>query len=194
MKMNIIIAGVGGQGILLASRVLGCLAMAEGNDVKVSEVHGMSQRGGDVITHVRIGEEVYSPLIEEGTADVVIAFEQLEALRALPLLKRGGRIIVNTQKMMPMPVLTGAASYPEDIMEKLEAHGSVLALDAMAVAKACGVERAVNIVLLGAFASTQAIAKEAWLQAVETCVPKRAADANREAFVMGWRIANEHNA
>ena len=186
MNMNVIIVGVGGQGILLASRVLGRLAMDAGRDVKVSEVHGMSQRGGDVITHVRIGENVLSPLVEEGTADAVIAFEQMEAVRALPYLKPGGWIVANTQKIAPAPVLTGAAVYPDGLLDTLAAAGELTALDARSIAQEAGVSRAVNIVLLGAFASRQRLEQAAWLEAVDACVPSKTIEANRRAFLAGW--------
>lgn len=189
MNMNVIIAGVGGQGILLSSRVLGKLAMDAGLDVKVSEVHGMSQRGGDVITHVRIGEHVLSPLIEEGTADAIIAFEQLEALRALPFLKSNGLIVVNTQKIPPMPVLTKAAIYPEDILPKLAAHGRLVALDAWAIASKCGILRAVNIVLLGAFARQMQMQQTDWQKAIDACVPPQTRQLNQKAFMTGWEAA-----
>ena len=153
MTENILIVGVGGQGTLLASRVLGALYTAMGENVKISEVHGMSQRGGSVVTYVRHGDEVASPIICEGEADVVLAFEQLEALRFVTSLKKGGRIIVNTQKIMPMPVVTGAAEYPADVIEKLNATGArVTAVDALAIAEKAGSAKAVNIALLGVMA------------------------------------------
>lgn len=189
MKLDVIIVGVGGQGILLASRVLGHIAMQEGQDAKVSEVHGMSQRGGDVITHVRIGEAVGSPLIEEGTADAIIAFEQMEAARAIPYAKDDCLLIVNTQKIPPMPVLTGAAAYPEGILESLASAGRLCAIDAHSVARECGAPRAVNIVLLGAFARWQGQPKEEWLLAVEACVPPKTIEANRRAFLAGWEMS-----
>lgn len=189
MTMNVIIAGVGGQGILLASRVLGRLAMDAGLDVKVSEVHGMSQRGGDVITHARIGEHILSPLIEEGTADAVIAFEQLEALRTLPFIKKDGVLVVNTQRIPPMPVLTRAVPYPDDIMEKLAAHGNLLAVDALSIANACGAARSVNIVLLGAFARRMEMDQDKWLAAMEACVPGHTVLINKRAFMAGWEVA-----
>ena len=185
-KMNIIIAGVGGQGILLSSRVLGKLAINSLMDVKISEVHGMSQRGGDVVTHVRIGEQIASPLIEEGSADAVIAFEQLEALRALPFLKQNGLIVVNTQKIPPMPVLTKAAAYPEDILGQIAARGNLAALDAQAIARECGAPRAVNIVLLGAFAHHMEMDRQSWQSAIETCVPPKTRQTNQKAFLAGW--------
>ena len=136
-QTNILIVGVGGQGTLLASVLLGNLGLSKGYDVKLSEVHGMAQRGGSVVTHVKISEgTVSSPLIEEGDADVIIAFEELEAYRWLPYLKKGGTIYVNTQKILPMPVIMGKAKYPEHIMETLEEHaGAVKALDALSSIK-----------------------------------------------------------
>ena len=187
MKKDIIIVGVGGQGILLASRVLGKLAMDAGLDIKVSEVHGMSQRGGDVITHVRIGEEVISPLVTEGEADAIVSFELMEAARALPFLKgQGGCIVVNSQKIEPVTVKIGAAQYPEGLEELLRAHGDVLELDARAAAMACEAPKSVNIVLLGAYAAGEEFAQEAWLKAVEACVPPKTIEANRRAFLAGW--------
>ena len=133
---SVMIVGVGGQGTLLASRLLGAAMTAKGFDVKVSEVHGMSQRGGSVVTYVRYGEKVYSPIIEEGEADIVLAFEQLEAARYLPYLKKGGAVVVNTQKMDPMPVVTGAAKYPEGVLDAIAAKGvQVLAVDALSLAE-----------------------------------------------------------
>ncbi len=192
MNMNVIIVGVGGQGILLASRVMGRLAMNAGRDVKVSEVHGMSQRGGDVITHVRIGDAIQSPLIEEGTADAIIAFEPMEAVRALPYLKKSGYIVAGTQKIEPMPVITGAAKYPEDLMDTLRTAGGLFAFDALRVARECGVQRAVNIVLLGAFARGQSMDQALWLEAVEACVPPKTIEANRRAFLAGWEAMKEN--
>lgn len=190
MQSDIIIVGVGGQGILLASRVLGKLAMDAGQDVKVSEVHGMSQRGGDVITHVRIGEAVASPLIEEGTADAIIAFELMEAVRALPFLKKKGLIVVNTQQIAPMPVLAGAAKYPDNLLGTLRSSaGGLFAFDALRVARDSGAQRSVNIVLLGAYAHKVAAEQAQWLQAVEACVPPATREMNRRAFLAGWEAA-----
>ncbi len=189
MKLDLIIVGVGGQGILLASRVLGRLAMDKGLDVKVSEVHGMSQRGGDVITHVRVGEDIKSPLIEEGQADAVIAFELMEAARALPYLKAGGRLIVSTQKIAPAPVLAGTAKYPEGLMDALREKAEVIALDAYAIAQETGAPRAVNIVLLGAFARARGDDQTAWQSAVSACVPQKTIETNRRAFLAGWEAA-----
>lgn len=181
------IVGVGGQGTLLASRILGSLMMAEGHDVKVSEVHGMSQRGGSVVTYVRYGDKVASPIIEEGEADVILAFEQLEAARYLPYLKAGGRVIVNTQRMDPMPVITGAAKYPEGILESLKAQGVDLScVDAHRLAGEAGSVKAVNVVLMGAMAAKLELPKEAWLKAVEENVPPKFLELNKKAFALGY--------
>ena len=187
MKKDIIIVGVGGQGILLASRVLGRLAMDVGLDIKVSEVHGMSQRGGDVITHVRVGEKVLSPLVTEGEADAILSFELMEAARALPFLREGGRIVVNSQKIEPVTVKIGAAEYPEGIDALLRSRGRVLEFDARAVAAECDAPKSVNIALLGAFAAGESFTQEAWLAAVEACVPPKTIEANRRAFLAGWQ-------
>jgi len=189
--MDLIIVGVGGQGILLASRVMGRLAMDAGQDVKVSEVHGMSQRGGDVITHVRIAEKVLSPLIEEGAADAILAFEQMEAARALPYLNKGGLLVVNTQKIPPAPVLSGAAEYPGGLLDALQSAGDLLAFDAHTIAKGLHAPRAVNIVLLGAFAARQASDQAAWLAAIDACVPPATVAQNRQAFLAGWEAAGK---
>lgn len=184
-ELNIVIVGVGGQGTLLASRVLGHIAGALGHDVKVSEVHGMSQRGGSVITYVRMGKKVYSPLVEQKGADFVLAFEELEALRALPYLKDNGTIIVNTQQILPLPVIIGAAEYPVDALEQIKAKASTVAIDALPLAKEAGNERAVNTVLMGALAARLPIAKQVWLDALTACVPSRFMQANMAAFEKG---------
>ena len=191
MKKDIIIVGVGGQGSLLASRVLGRLAMDAGLDIKVSEVHGMSQRGGDVITHVRVGEKVLSPLVTEGEADAILSFELMEAARALPFLREGGRIVVNSQKIEPVTVKIGAAEYPEGIDALLRSRGRVLEFDARAVAAECDAPKSVNIALLGAFAAGESFTQEAWLAAVEACVPPKTIEANRRAFLAGWQLGEK---
>ena len=184
---SVIIVGVGGQGTLLASRILGYAMMNEGFDVKVSEVHGMSQRGGSVVTYVRYGEKVYSPIIEEGEADIILAFEQLEAARYLPYLKKGGAVVVNTQKMDPMPVVTGAAQYPEGVLDAIAAKGvQVLAVDALSLAEEAGSVKAVNVVLIGAMAKSLQQDSEVWLKAIEETVPAKFLDMNRKAFQLGY--------
>ena len=192
---NIMIVGVGGQGTLLASKLLGKLLLSAGYDVKVSEVHGMSQRGGSVVTYVRFGEKVYSPVIDLGEADYIVAFEQLEAARWLPYLKTGGVIVTNTQKTAPMPVITGAAQYPQDLIEKLRAAGAqVEALDALSLAEQAGSEKCVNIVLLGALSRLfPDLAEEAWQAALEAVVPPKTLQVNRRAFALGRAAAEKPN-
>ena len=184
---NIMIVGVGGQGTLLASKLLGQVLCAEGCDVKVSEVHGMSQRGGSVVTYVRFGDKVYSPIVDLGEADYVISFEKLEAGRAAPYLRKGGKVIVNTQEIDPMPVIIGAAEYPHDVLAELEAGGAeVDALDALALATEAGSIKAVNIVLMGRFAKYLGIAKEKWLDAMDKVVPAKFIELNKKAFALGY--------
>ena len=184
---NIMIVGVGGQGTLLASKLLGYVLMQQGYDVKVSEVHGMSQRGGSVVTYVRYGEKVYSPVIDKGEADVIISFEQLEAARWVEFLKKDGVIITNTQKMEPMPVITGAAEYPEGLIEKLTAAGAkVDAKDFLALAEEAGSSKAVNIALMGRFSTYfPDITDEQWQDAIERNVPAKFLELNRKAFELG---------
>lgn len=184
---SVIIVGVGGQGTLLASRILGDAMLHQGFDVKVSEVHGMSQRGGSVITYVRYGEQVASPVIEAGEADVILAFEQLEAARYLPYLKKGGTVVTSTQRIDPMPVITGAQTYPEGLVEAIRAQGvQVLAVDALALAEDAGTVKAVNVVLIGAMAAQMEIPREIWLEAVDSCVPEKFRELNRKAFDLGY--------
>ncbi len=186
---SIMLVGVGGQGTLLASRILGNTLLSQGYDVKVSEVHGMSQRGGSVVTYIKYGDEVYSPVIEKGEADVIISFEELEAARWLSYLKKGGKIITNTQHMSPMPVITGAMEYPADITEKIKAKNvDITALDALALANEAGSSRAVNVVLMGVLSKTMDIPAEAWKKALEECVPQKALEINRKAFALGENV------
>lgn len=180
------IVGVGGQGSLLASKLLGYLLLQEGYDVKVSEVHGMSQRGGSVVTYVRFGEKVYSPIIDRGEADVIISFEQLEAARYLEYLKPEGRIVTNVQMIDPMPVITGAASYPENLIEKMTAMGiKVDAMDCLSLAQEAGSAKAVNIVLMGRLSRYFDIPVEKWQQAIRDLVPAKFVDINLKAFDLG---------
>ena len=184
---SIMIVGVGGQGTLLASRILGNAVISEGYDVKVSEVHGMSQRGGSVVTYVRYGDKVNSPIIDKHGADIVLAFEELEALRALPFLKSEGKIIVNTQKIDPMPVITGAAAYPEGIIEKLEKAGAnVTAVDALDLAVKAGNMKAVNVVLIGVMAKNTSVPESVWTQTIKNTVPEKFLEANLKAFELGY--------
>lgn len=188
--LKIMIVGVGGQGTLLASRVLGNVALKINSDVKVSEVHGMSQRGGSVVTYVKFGKKVYSPLIEPGEADLILAFERLEALRWIDYLKTNGKLIVNDQRIDPMPVITGKAKYPESIIRRLkEKAPQTVAVDALKIARECGSIKAVNIVLLGLAAKTSAIEKGVWLEAIREIVPPKALDVNLNAFEAGYSIS-----
>lgn len=186
--MNIMIVGVGGQGTLLASRILGKVAIKEGYDVKVSEVHGMSQRGGSVVTYVKFGKKVYSPIIDKGEADLILAFEILEAYRALPFLKKGGKMIANIQQMNPMPVIIGAMSYPENIEQKLSEKINLQAIDALSAAINAGNVKAVNVVLIGVLAKSTDIAKEVWLEAIKETVPEKFLDVNLKAFEIGYEM------
>ena len=185
MTKNIMIVGVGGQGSLLASKLLGQLFLTAGYDVKVSEVHGMSQRGGSVVTYVRYGDKVYSPVIDKGEADYIISFELLEAARYVEFLKPGGHIVVNTQQIDPMPVITGNAAYPENLIEKMKASGAeVQAFDALAVANEAGSPKAVNIALLGRLSNIFDFSEEQWMAALEKCVPPKFLALNKKAFAL----------
>ena len=184
---SVMIVGVGGQGSLLASRLLGTLLTDEGYDVKVSEVHGMSQRGGSVVTYVRYGEKVYSPIVTEGECDYIISFEKLEAVRYAGCLRKGGRIIVNTQEIDPMPVITGAAEYPEGVLDELKAGGfDVDDFDALAPAMEAGSAKAVNIVLMGRFAKCTEIPKDRWIKALEKVINPKFLEMNLKAFDLGY--------
>ena len=185
---NILIAGVGGQGTLLASKLLGKCFLEKGYDVKVSEVHGMSQRGGSVVTYVRYGSEVFSPIIDKGGADMIIAFEQLEAARWLPYLKKDGVIIINTQRINPMPVIMGAAEYPEGIIEKIKATRlKIITVDALELAEKCGNVKATNVVLLGVAARELGFGTEEWLDIISSTVPPKTVKVNQEAFLSGYK-------
>ena len=183
---NVMIVGVGGQGSLLASKLLGRLLLGKGYDIKVSEVHGMSQRGGSVVTYVRFGDKVYSPVIDKGQADYIVSFELLEAARWTEYLKPGGKIIVNTQQVNPMPVIIGAAEYPENLVQKmLDAGIDVDALDALTLAEQAGSSKAVNLVLMGRHSKYFDITEEEWLSAIEASVPPKFLELNKKAFQLG---------
>ena len=188
-ELNILIIGVGGQGTLLASRFLGDVALRLGKDVKVSEVHGMSQRGGSVETCVRIGNNIASPIIDRGMADEILSFESVEALRAISYLKPGGLVIMNTQEIYPMPVITGAAVYPENVPERLlGGNYRVISLDALSLAVASGSAKCVNVVLLGVLSAViPGVAPEVWEQSLESVVPAKLLETNRKAFESGKR-------
>ena len=184
---NIMIVGVGGQGTLLASKLLGAVLLEKDYDVKVSEVHGMSQRGGSVVTYVRFGKKLYSPIIDKGEADIILSFELLEAARWLEYLKPGGQMIVNTQRMEPMPVIIGAAEYPEDIETKMEQAGAkVDAMDFLSIANEAGSSKAVNITLMGRLSNYfPEIEAQVWEKAMEKIVPPKFLELNKKAFEMG---------
>lgn len=188
MTKKIMIVGVGGQGTLLASRILGNTVINEGYDVKVSEVHGMSQRGGSVVTYVKYGEKVYSPIIDRGEADIILAFEMLEAYRALPYLKEGGKLIVNTQEIDPMPVITGSMEYPENIADKLSEKTDVTLVDALSLAEKAGNFKAVNVVLIGVMAKSTDIPYDKWIETIKTTVPEKFLDVNLKAFEAGYNL------
>ena len=184
---NILIVGVGGQGTLLASKLMGKYFTEEGYDVKVSEVHGMSQRGGSVVTYVRFGSRVFSSVIEKGEADLILSFEQLESARWLPYLKKGGVLITGTQKIDPMPVIMGKAEYPENIIEKLCRNDiKVIPVDAMDLALKAGSAKCANVVLLGAAVRFLGIDRESFSKIIETSVPPKTVEMNLRAFDYGY--------
>jgi len=184
---SIMIVGVGGQGTLLTSRILGDVALSSGLDVKVSEVHGMSQRGGSVVTYVKMGEKVYSPVIEKNEADILLCFEQLEALRWIDYAKKEASIIINTQRIDPMPVIIGKAKYPENIIDKIKAnYPHVTSVPALELAKACGNIKAVNVVMIGVMARSTDIPRDVWLNAIEKTVKPQFVEINKKAFLMGY--------
>ena len=183
---NIMIVGVGGQGSLLASKLLGRLLLTKGYDIKVSEVHGMSQRGGSVVTYVRYGDKVYSPVIDKGEADYIVSFELLEAARWCEYLREGGRLVTNMQQINPMPVITGAAQYPADLVAKIQAAGmDIDAFDALSLAEQAGSAKAVNIVLMGRLSKYFDFSEEEWMEAIAQSVPAKFLELNKQAFLMG---------
>ena len=189
MKKDIILSGVGGQGILSIATVIGQAALKDGLYMKQAEVHGMSQRGGSVVTYVKYGSEVCSPVVEKGEADIIISFEQLEAARYVSYLKKGGHIITSTQQIDPMPVITGAAVYPEDIIGKLKAEGvDVIAVDALALAEQAGTAKASNVVLMGVVSTKMAFDEDVWQKALENCVPAKFLELNKKAFALGREV------
>jgi indolepyruvate ferredoxin oxidoreductase beta subunit len=186
-NLSLLLVGVGGQGTILASKVLTDVALESGLDVKMSEIHGMAQRGGSVVTQVKIGEEIFSPLIEKGEADAILAFEQLEALRWLEYLKPGGKLIISTQVIEPVPVILGKAKYPEGIVKAIEAKtGGVIALDALEIAAGCGNPKTSNVVLMGVLAQKLGFPKELWVKALTNRVPASLLEVNLKAFETGY--------
>ncbi len=185
---NIMIVGVGGQGTLLTSRILGGIITKSGYDVKLSEVHGMAQRGGSVVTFVRYGDCVAEPIVEEGQADVLIAFERLEALRYAHFLKKDGVLIVNDQRIDPITVVTGAAQYPENIIETLKKSYQVIDVDAMEEAKKLGNAKVFNTIIVGVAAKRMDFDKEKWLEVIEATVPPKTIEINKAAFEAGYAL------
>lgn len=185
---NIMIVGVGGQGTLLTSRILGGIITKAGYDVKLSEVHGMAQRGGSVVTFVRYGDAVAEPIVEEGQADVLIAFERLEALRYAHFLKKDGVIIVNDQRIDPITVVTGAAQYPENIIETLKKEHNVVAVDAMEEARKLGNTKVFNTIIVGVAAKRMDFEKTQWLEVIEATVPQKTVEMNKAAFEAGYAM------
>ena len=189
---SIMIVGVGGQGTLLASRLLGNALLSKNYDVKVSEGHGMSQRGGSVVTYVKYGSKVASPIVALGEADLILSFEQLEAARWLPYLKKGGTIITNTQKMDPMPVVMGAAEYPHDILDAIRAKGvNLVAVDALSMAVQAGSAKAVNVALIGVMARNMDLEKQVWKDTIAATVPAKFLEMNEKAFELGYASQGE---
>lgn len=185
-KCKVMIVGVGGQGTLLASRVLGRIILRHGYDVKVSEVHGMSQRGGSVVTYVCWGKKTYSPVICEGEADFIVSFELLEAARWAQFLKKDGILITGTQTIDPMPVITGAAEYPENIPETLKKAGiRTETLDAISIAESVGTVKAVNMVLMGKLSRHFDLPESEWLETIAEVVPEKFISLNQAAFIAG---------
>ncbi len=187
-NLDILLVGVGGQGTILASRIISQVAMDNGLEVKISEVHGMAQRGGSVVTHLRMGDTVYSPLIQMGQADVIVAFEQLEAWRWLPYLHKEGVVILNTQVISPVPVISGYQEYPQNIVNRIKDSVSrTVDLNAQEIAKESGNDRTANVVLLGVLAARLGFSKESWNYALENTIPKKVLEPNKKAFEMGYQ-------
>jgi len=190
---NILLCGVGGQGILLASEITSSALIRAGLDVKKSEVHGMAQRGGSVVAHLRFGEKVYSPLIELGSADIAVSFELLESLRYLPYYQKNTRVIVNTQKILPAPVSTGVDTYPTDVLEQLRSRElSVFPMDAFEIARSVGETRAVNMVLVGAMSVFLPVDEKIFLDVIEERIPEKIRRVNREAFIKGRDLVKDN--
>ncbi|MBO5907124.1 MAG: indolepyruvate oxidoreductase subunit beta [Clostridia bacterium] len=190
MVKNIMIVGVGGQGTLLTSRIIGRAAMKRGYDVKISEVHGMAQRGGSVVTFVRFGDKVYEPVVEEGEADVIIAFERLEALRYAHFLKKDGTIVVNDHRIDPMTVVTGAMKYPEGIIETLSENTNLVVIEGLKAALELGNSKVLNSVVLGAAAKKIGFELDTWLSVISETVPSKTIEINHKAFMVGYSAEN----
>ena len=187
-NLNIMVVGVGGQGTLLTSRIIGKMALSAGYDVKLSEVHGMAQRGGSVVTFVRFGDKVNEPVVEEGDADILISFEKLEAMRYSHFLKKDGIIVLNDCKIDPMTVVIGLAEYPENIIDELSKDHKVYTVDALKIANELGNSKVVNSVVLGLSAKYIGFTKEEWLSTIEKTVPSKTIEINKNAFLSGYNL------
>ena len=183
---NIMIVGVGGQGTLLTSRIIGKTALENGYDVKISEVHGMAQRGGSVVTFVRYGKKVCEPIVEEGCADIIISFERLEAMRYFHFLNKGGKLIINDCRIDPMTVVIGASQYPENIIENLSSKVDVSSIDGGKIAKELGNSKVLNSVVLGLAAKHIGFNKEDWIKVLQETVPPKTIELNTKAFLLGY--------
>lgn len=193
-KKDILLVGVGGQGTILASRIIAYAARAENLEVKISEVHGMAQRGGSVVTHLRMGEKIYSPLIQPGQANIILSFERLEAWRWIDYLNKDGTVITNTQAISPLPVISGGKEYPSNILEKINQHTSNLfSVDALEIAKKSGNERTANVAMLGVLANNLEIEKSNWVEALENILPGKVIEPNKKAFVLGYSYMSGEN-
>jgi len=191
---SILICGVGGQGILLASDIVAKVAMKAGKDVKKSEVHGMSQRGGNVVSSIRYGEKVYSPIVGDGMVDIILAFEKLEALRNIHLLRDDGKVIVNDYSLDPLPVASGIMEYPEDIFERIKKRVKApVILNAVDIANEVGNIRTTNIVLLGVLASMMEFPKDIWKEVIKERVPPKTIDINIKAFERGYALQTKED-
>ena len=188
MTKNVLLCGVGGQGTVLASRLIALAAMEKGMEARGAETIGMAQRGGSVVTFVRYGEKVQEPIVEEGQADVLIAFERLEALRYRQFLKKDGVIIVNDQRIDPITVVTGVAEYPDGILDTLRQTHKVYAVDAMKVARELGNTKVFNVIVLGVAAQHMDYSREEWLNVIEKTVPPKTVEINKKAFLTGYEL------
>ena len=194
-KADIIFCGVGGQGILLASEIISQVALDSGLDIKKSEVHGMAQRGGSVVSHVRISEKVYSPLIKTGTADYLVSFEQIETVRYIDLLKPDGEIIMNTQRIVPITAYIGDTPYPDDVIPMLKVKtANIHPIDALDIAVKAGNKNTVNIVMLGALSNVMEFEEKIWIESLRKRVPAKFLDVNMKAFKAGRESFGKKNA
>ncbi|WP_409228954.1 indolepyruvate oxidoreductase subunit beta [Gudongella sp. SC589] len=189
MTKSLLLVGVGGQGTILVSKILSEGLLEEGYDVKMAEIHGMSQRGGSVTTQIRFGDKVYSPTVNKGDADVLVSFEKIEALRYIPMLKKNGTLIINEEEIWPLTVLAGLEEYPEGVMEELKKKlDSIVSVDARRIAEEIGEPRSANIVMLGLMVKALGIDKIDWVSKIKKFLPERFHEANIKAFERGLSL------